>query len=518
MMPVTAEKHGGAIRWILWSVALVVLAVAAVATLLVVNWPFTQAAVTKTLEDRFARQVTIRQFRSTYFPPGCTAEGIDFLPRKRKDLPPLISIQTLTLRGSYSGLLRFHKLINDVQLAGLHIRVPQKNPSATQETFPLTNSVSGKTLTIGEISTNAVVLDFLDKDPRQTRFTLHIDHLTLDHVAQNEPVTFHARFNNTEPPGEIRSDGQFGPWNEDDPGSSKVSGAYTYQHVNLGVFSGISGTLSSQGKFDGTLGQIDAQGNIDIPDFAVSGAVQKEQLASSYQAVVDGTNGDTSLTQVETHFGRTTVISKGDVKGNSGQHGKTVRLSMAVPQGRIEDLLRLITGSAPAETGNVQLQTNVELPPGPQAFLRRLRLDGQFGISSERFTEPEVQQPLNRLAESARGENKGQEEADRSIVLSNLKGHVSADQGIAKLSQISFTEPGTVAEIDGTFNLLNKKVDLRGVLRTYGKLADTNSGFKSLVLKAIGPLIKKKSMTVVAFNITGTSRNPSFSLDLTAKR
>jgi hypothetical protein len=518
MIAVTAENRSGARRWILWSAALVVLAIAVIITLLALNWPFTQAAVTKTLEDRFARQVTIYQFRSTYFPPGCIAEGVDFLPRKRTDLPPLISIQTVTLRGSYSGLLRFHKLINHVQIAGLHIRVPQKNPNATQQTFPLTNSVSGKTLTIGEISTDAVVLDFLDKDPRQVRFSLRIDHLTLDNVGQNDPVTFHTRFNNTEPPGEIRSDGQFGPWNEDDPGTTKVSGAYTYQHVNLGVFSGISGTLSSQGKFGGTLGQIDARGDIDIPDFAVSGATQKEHLASSYQAVVDGTNGDTSLTRVDTHFGRTTVVSKGDVKGQPGQAGKTVRLSMSVPQGRIEDLLRLITGSAPAEAGNVQVQTKLELPPGPQPFLRRLRLDGHFGIGNERFTDPQVQQPVNRLAESARGEKKPQEEADRSIVLSDLKGRVSTDQGIAKLFQVSFTEPGTLAQFDGTFNMLNKKVDLHGELRTHGKLADTKSGFKSLVLKAISPLVKKRSMTVVTFNITGTSSNPSFSLDLTAKR
>ena len=60
--------------------------------------------------------------------------------------------------------------------------------------------------------------------------------------------------------------------------------------------------------------------------------------------MVDGTNGDTYLTRVESHFGRTTVISQGDVKGRPGQHGKTVMLTMRVGQGRIEDLLRLFTG------------------------------------------------------------------------------------------------------------------------------------------------------------------------------
>jgi hypothetical protein len=56
------------------------------------------------------------------------------------------------------------------------------------------------------------------------------------------------------------------------------------------------------------------------------------------------------------------------------------------------------------------------------------------------------------------------------------------------------------------------------VLTTDGKLADTTSGFKSVVVKALGPFITKKSVTVVSFSITGTSSKPSFALDLAAKR
>ena len=506
-------------RWVLVSTAVVAVAAASGPILLALNWPFTQAAVTGALQDRFARDVKIRKFRSTFFPPGCVAEGIDFLHRKRKDLPPLITVDTLTIRTGYSGLLRIHKRVDDVQVAGLHVLVPPKSPDAARQTFPLTNSTSGKTLAIGEITADGAVLEFISAQPVEERFTLRIDRLTLDHVGQSDPVTFHARFQNTEPPGEIRTDGQFGPWNDDDPASTKLSGSYTYEHARLGIFEGIAGTLSSQGKFDGTVGHIDAEGNFDVPDFAIAGTGHVVHLASRYSAVIDGTNGDTYLTRVESHFGRTTVISQGDVKSHPGQHGKTVMLSMNVGQGRVEDLLRLFTGSVrPAEAGDVQLQTKVELPPGPQAFLRRLRLDGDFGIGGGRFTDARVQEPVNRLAESARGETKGQEQVDPSIVLSNLKGHVSANGGIATLSKISFTEPGTLAEIEGTYNLVDKSLNLRGVLHTNGKLADTTSGFKSVVLKALGPFLKKKSISVVPFEIKGTSSDPTFALDLDAKR
>jgi hypothetical protein len=83
---------------------------------------------------------------------------------------------------------------------------------------------------------------------------------------------------------------------------------------------------------------------------------------------------------------------------------------------------------------------------------------------------------------------------------------------------VSFTEPGTLAEIEGTYNLLDSGVKLRGVLHTSGKLADTTAGFKSFVLKALNPFIKKKNVTVVPFEINGTSSNPVFSLDLDGKR
>ena len=506
-------------RWIIAAAASLLLVLAIASALLIANWPFTEAAVVQALQDRFARDVKIGAFRRTYFPPGFIAQGVNFLHRRRQDLPPLITVQALTVRSSYSGLLRFQQRINTVQISGLHVIIPPKSAGNTKQVFPLTTSVSGKNLAIGEIATDNAVLEFLPRERGQDPFILKIDRLLLDHVGEDDPLTFHARFNNTEPPGEIRSDGQFGPWNDDDPASSPVSGSYTYRNVNLAAFEGIAGTLSSAGKFSGTLGRIDGEGNVDVPNFKVTGSSHVVHLASTFKAVIDGTNGDTHLSQVESHFGTTTVVSQGDVKGRPGSHGKTVTLAMNICRGRVEDLLRLFTSSAkPAENGEVRLRMNVNLPPGPLSFLRRLRLDGDFGVGQAHFTDPKIQLPVNRLAESAHGEKKDQQEVDPTTVLSNLQGHLSAQAGIAHLSQVSFTEPGTLAELAGTYDLINKTVNLKGVLHTSGKLADTTSGFKSVVLKALGPFIKKKSVTVVPFVVTGTSSDPSFALDLLGKR
>ena len=126
--------------------------------------------------------------------------------------------------------------------------IPPKAQNGSQQVFPLTNTHLRKSVDIGEIATDNAVLEFMPKEPGREGFVLKIDHLALDDVNQSGPVTFHARFKNTEPPGDIISDGQFGPWNENDPATTQVSGTYTYQHVNLGVFEGIAGTLSSEGN------------------------------------------------------------------------------------------------------------------------------------------------------------------------------------------------------------------------------------------------------------------------------
>jgi len=507
---------------ILWCaiVGVFVALIFGVATILIVrNWPFTRQAVTVALQDRFARTVEIRSFRSTYFPPGCIAEGVSFLHRKRKDLPPLITVRTLIVQASYAGMFSLHKRVGHVQVIGLHVLVPPKSPNGQGGVMPLTDSTSNNTLAIGEIRADGAVVEFMSGRGDREPFKLEIHQLILDHVGENGPIFYRATLLNTDPPGEIRSTGQFGPWNSEAPGSTPVSGSYTFENANLGVFAGLAGTLASRGKFSGTIEHIESEGGADVPNLHVTSSTHTVHLSTEFHAVVDGTNGDTQLQNVRSHFQRTTVLSSGGVTGKPGQHGKTVALEMIVKDGRIDDLLRLLTEEKnPSMTGSVSIHAKVKVPPGPLGFLKKLDLEGDFGIGDERFTNTEVQVPLNKLSESARGEDKKQQADDPETVLSNLKGHISVKNGIATLSDVSFSAPGTLAQIRGTYNLLDKTVNLQGVLHTNGKLSDTTSGFKALVLKAVGPFLKKKTVTVVPFTVTGTSKQPSFALDFDGKR
>ena len=519
-MMLAGRKRSSLVRWGLLVLAFVAVILGVMAFLLVLNWPFTRQAVTVALQDRFARTVEMRSFRGTYFPPGCVVEGLSFLHRKHKNLPPLITVRTLIVQASYGGMFSFQKRVGHVQVIGLHVLVPPKSPNGQGGgVMPLTDSSSKNSLAIGEIRADGAVLEFMSSRGDKEPFKLEVHQLTLDHVGEKGPIIYRATLLNTEPPGEIRSTGQFGPWDSDAPGSTPVSGSYTFDDANLGVFEGIGGTLSSHGKFNGTLEHIESDGGADVPNFHASSSAHIVHLTTEFQAAVDATNGDTQFLNVRSRFQRTTVLSSGGVTGQPGRPGKAVALEMTVKDGRIDDLLRLIMEDKnPSMTGSVSLHAKVRVPPGPPGFLKKLNLEGDFGIGNERFTNAEVQVPINRLSESARGENKQQQADDPETVLSNLKGHVSVKNGIATLSNVSFSAPGTLAEIRGTYNLLDKSVNLQGVLHTNGKLSDTTSGFKALVLKAVGPFLKKKTVTVVPFTVTGTSTKPSFALDLDAKR
>src|SRR5258708_30284605 len=157
----------------------------------------------------------------------------------------------------------------------------------------------------------------------------------------------------------------------------------------------------------------------------------------------------------------------------------------------------------------VRLRGRVDVQPGRPGFLQKLNLEGDFGVGAGRFTNARVQEPVNKLSESARGESKKQQEEDPETVVSNLKGHVAVKNGIATLTNLSFIAPPTLAQVRGTYKLLDKTLNLQGVLHTNGKLSDTTSGFKAIVLNAIGPFLKKKSVTIVPFRITGTSTQPA---------
>lgn len=502
------------IRWILAAAATVLLLSSIGIVILARNWPFRRQALIDVFQERTLRTVTIGKFHQTWFPPGCVAEDIAFLHRVHKSKPPLITVQKLEIRGSYWGLFTVPKQIPEVRVTRMHLLVPPKNGKSAG-VMPLTDSHQGTPLVIGKIVADGALLEFEHANPNKEPYQIALHKLALHDVGAKGPMHYFATLAIETPPGEIRSRGNFGPWNAEDPGATPVNGAYSFEKANLGVSKLVSGMLSSQGRFEGELDTIRAQGSAEVPDFHVKESAHSTRLATDYQAVVNGTDGDTFLDNVIGKFGRTAVAVKGSVAGEAGEKGKTTTLDLAIRHGRIEDLFSLfILETKSPITGSAAMRAKVVLPPGKEDFLRKLRMDGDFGIGDSQFTKQSTQQMLNRLSESARGMNKKEQEEDPETVLSDLKGHFSCRNGVATLTNLTFGISGGTASLHGTYDLITYQYNLRGKLWTKGDISQTQSGFKSFMLKVIQPFLKKKQSTKeVPIKITGDYHHPQLALD-----
>ena len=501
-------------KW-LWTLGAVLFGVVVVAVvLLAIHWPFTEKAITHALEAASGRPVQIRTFSKTYFPPGCIAEGIRFLRHKHPADPPIVTVEKLVVQGSIAGMLTSPKRLSAVRVVGMRMVIPPRTPDEAPAMVPLNSGRGGEALAISKITADGVMLEFLSEDRGKTSYLLKIDRLGITDVGSGTRMSYRATLTNTEPPGVIQSEGKFGPWNPNDVGATPVSGSFTYDNIDLGIFKSISGTGHARGQFAGPLARIQTHGNIDVSAFHVDGGDHSVQLATTFDATVNGTNGDVSLTPVVARFRGTRIEVRGSVAGHEGGKGKTADFDVSVPKGRVDDLLYLFNKDEPGMSGDVTLNGKFLWPPGPREFLEEIRLDLAFGMGGSRFTNPNTQDSVDHLSESAGGESKKMQNEDPRTVLSQLRGNIQVRNGISAISNASFDVPGAHATVRGTYNLLNQRVHLQGTLDTKGNLSDATTGFKALVVKAITPLFKKeKSVRIVPFQITGAYGNTSLGID-----
>lgn len=492
---------------------LLLLSLAAIAAfwlcILAWKWPFTEKKVSTALQQDLHHPVRIGSFRSTLFPLGYVAESITFVDRDSGSGLPAASIRKLVVTARYSDLLLMRKRVRDVSLIGLRTMISK---TATSSHTP------PRFLEIGQVRIEDAVIEF-SSDSAGEPFRVAVKSFVLDHLNRNSPSSFHAELVTNEPQGTVQSTGQIGPWNWSNAGQTLISGSFTFREADLKTVGDIKGRLAAVGKFNGPLHRVACYGRVDVPQFGTLGGTHMLPLSPIFKATVNGLNGDTALDNAESRLDRTVVHSQGIIQGDGQHTGKDARLHLSVQDGRVDDLLLLFTKSPqPSMTGAISLEADAEIPPGPPGFLKKLRLQGEFGMSGSRFTKARTQDSINHMSESAEGMSKREEDTSSKTVLSNVTGHVSAQNGVATLSQVCFEVPGAQAKMSGTYDLIGKTVQLQGILRTTGKLSDTTSGMKAGLLKLIGPFLKKHSVTTVAFSITGNVHRPVLALELGKKQ
>ncbi len=463
-------------------------------------------------------------------------EGLTIQQRDRYGVPPLISVKSFSVDADLLGLL--HKHIAHVQLEGLDIEIPpDRHPDLNDDSSRTAPKPSGAVGTTGKAAAESassdtpasadlkdVVIDAMDSGHARLAiissdsskaakvWNIHTLHMTTLGVGRAMPYL--ATLTNGIPRGEIVTKGSFGPWQRDEPGRTPLDGTFTFDHADLSVFKGISGMLSSKGSFSGKLARIDANGETDTPDFTITIGGHPFPLRAKYHAVIDGTNGDTLLPQIDASFLQSTLAAKGAVVNVPGKSGREVRLDVDMTHARIEDVMKMaVNTSKPPMTGALKLVTKFLLPPGDTDVAERLQLDGHFAIGEARFTSYDVQGKINSLSHHGRGEAP---DTPNASVVSNFQGRFKLGHGALHLPELQFSVPGATVKLAGTYALKPGTLDFKGMLLLDATVSQTQSGIKSVLLKLIDPLFKQKdgSGSAIPIKISGTRKAPSFGLDI----
>jgi hypothetical protein len=481
--------------------------------------------VVATLSERLDADVELKELHIRIF-PRFHAEGIGLAIREKKrgEVPPLITVKTFEIHADLAGLLRKH--VAQVGLNGLEIDIPPGEHHDDGAGGTRKAGEAGKAGGAGGVakagaardvivdnlvSTDARLVIIPRKEGKQPKIW-EIHKLHMGSVSFDRSMPFEATLTNAVPPGEIETNGNFGPWIAPDPGATPLDGTFTFAHADLSVFKGISGMLSAHGTFGGALERIDIHGETKTPQFTVAVSGHPVPLQAKYHAIVDGTNGDTILERIDGSFLKTSLVAHGSVVDLPGKPGREVVLDIAMDDARIEDVLRLAVKAAkPPMIGALKLATKFVLPPGHQDVVDKLRLDGQFAIAHVEFTEINIQGKINELSHRSRGKSP---DAAQQHVASDFKGRFKLADGMLTLPVLTFATPGAAVSLAGSYALRPEQLAFTGTLSMDAKVSETQTGFKRVLLKVVDPLFSKDGGgSAIPIRIEGQRSAPSFGLD-----
>lgn len=479
--------------------------------------------IVQALGERFSSQVELGSFRFRFF-PHIEGHGENLVLRYhgRTDIPPLIHIGHLAFSVSPMGLIRPEMHIRLLRLENMVITIPPREVrsegSGETTNAPQTDRIreSIPPVVVDKIICDDAEIFILPKKADRVPLDWDIHSLTIYSVSETKPSAFQGNLTNGKPIGEIETAGQFGPWNAEDPGSTPVSGDYSFTHAILDPLPGIGGTLSSQGKYSGVLEDMDVVGETDTPNFSLDKVGKPVPLHTDFSATVDGTNGDTILHSVVGKLVETTIYSSGSVVGVPNK-GHLVTIDASIPQGRIQDILALaIKSDKPPLTGLVKIKVKILVPPGKEKALEKIVLDGEFGVDEARWNSPEMRQKLKSL--SARAQGKPEDE-DAGSAISDLQGSFHLEQGVINFPRLAFGVQGASMVIAGTYSLDDGAIDMKGHLLLETKLSNTVTGTKSFFLKAFNPFFSKDGAgTELPITISGSREKPVFGVTVLHKK
>jgi len=517
----TRERAKRAPHWKWIAVlALIFLAGAVVATRLVISRaePILRARVIDTLSNRFHGKVELESLHVT-LANGVEVSGGGLKIFGATDPNPyepgvqaLIAVQEFRFQTGLLTLFHPPMHVDTVYVKGLELNIPPKGDR--REMTSMGSGAPKMSIFVDHLICDDAKILINTSKPGKPPLEFAIGDLRMKDIGPGRPMQFNATLVNPKPVGDIQSSGLFGPWQPDSPRDTPVQGNYSFTNADLGTIKGIGGILSSTGGYSGTLGNIAVHGTTDTPDFRIAISGHPVPLHTEFNAVVDGTSGDTYLQPVHASFLHTSFTATGSVV-RVAPHGHDIELDVALGNARIEDLLQLgVRTDPPIMSGPVEMKTRLSLAPADASVVDRLKLAGTFDVMNAHFTNEKVQGKLDSLSLRTQGkpkEAKAHTEGDAPV---DLRGVFTLKEGLLSFSSLHFLIPGTQVDMTGDYSLDGKTFDFRGKARLDAKISQMTTGWKSILLKPVDPFFSKNGAgTEIPIRVTGTESEPHFGLD-----
>ncbi|WP_031498696.1 hypothetical protein [Bryobacter aggregatus] len=443
-----------------------------------------------------------------------SAYGEDFKLRykRRTDIEPMIVFKRLTASANLEILYQGPRTVKLVKLEGLRITMPPKGERPVAKGDPTPQQPDPNPVLVEKIVADGTFLQILPSKPNKPPLEFDLYRLTLSAAGPGKGYVYETVMTNPKPPGQIQAKGHFGPWNREDPRESALDGDYVFANADLGVFKGIAGMLQSTGHFEGVLEEIRAQGECRVQNFSLSMSGNPVPLNVKYSALVDGTNGDTYLQPVQAVLGKTAFTARGHVIGLTGISGREIHLDVDMPKGHLGDVLRLaVKGQKQFLHGFIQLKTTIDIPPGPEVVINKIKMKGHFEIKEANFTSNAIQDKIDGL--SKRGQGKpGDDSIDH--IPATFRGQYRMADGKIHFEPVIFVVPGALVDLKGSYEVDPGELDFHGSLNLAAKMSDTFGGWKRWALKPFNPIFAKNDVgTFLRIAVTGSKDNPKFGLD-----
>jgi hypothetical protein len=479
--------------------------------------PIVKRRVIDTLSTRFSSHVELDSFNVSllqglavsggglriYAPAEVVAAGAT---------TPLIAIQSFEFHTSLRSLFVKPMKVGTVHVSGMTIYIPPREQRAAGTLGPRKRrklEILADEIVV-ENSTLLIGTSRPDKDPK--RFQLQ--RIRLRNVGRWEPAQYEATLVNAFPRGDIHATGSFGPWNEEEPGASPVTGDYTFDHADLNTIKGVGGTLSSAGTFKGQLDRIEADGTTTTPDFSLDTAKHPMPLQTHFRAVIDGTNGDTYLQSIRAKLGSSEFTCAGTVLNVKGK-GHITDLDVTIPAGHLRDFLELaVKTQPPFMQSTVSMKVHLRVPYGKESVTKKLQMQGTFTLRQIHFTSPRVQDKVDMLSLRAQGHPKVAKPGATDVA-SQMSGSVVLSGGQLAISRLNYLLPGAQLALDGVYSLDGRTFDFRGKVRTEATLSHMiATPWKSFLLRLADPFFSRHGAGAeIPVKITGTQGEPKFGLD-----